>query len=94
MEWWYWAVLIGANTPVYVLIGWLIFDDLAGFIESLRYWMMPDAWSWIKGEGIEDLWAELKLFAFVIACTAIVAGEHYELKAEGVWRWDRRAGRA
>lgn len=81
MEWWYWVVLIAVNTPVYGLIGWLIFDDFAGFFEALRYWITPDAWSWLKGELFEDLWAEMKMLVFLVACVAIVAGEHYALKA-------------
>ncbi len=51
------------------------------FFEALRYWITPDAWSWLKGEGVDDLWAEMKLLVFLIACIAIVAGEHFALKA-------------
>jgi len=76
MAWWYWVILIGANTPLYLLVGWAIFKTWDGFFESVRYWITPDAWSWLRGEGVEDLWAELLLLAFLITCGSCIAIEH------------------
>lgn len=66
--------------PVYLLFGWAIFDDWDGFIEALRYYLTPDFWSWIRGEGIDDWWAEFKVAAFIIACGAAVVGEWYLIR--------------
>ncbi len=76
MEWWHWLILILANAPVYFAIGWAIFDSWEGLGESLYYWIRPDMWSWIRGEGVEDAWAEFKLLFFVLACAACIWGEY------------------
>lgn len=68
MEWWYWAILVAANIPIYLLVGWAVFDNWANFFEALVYQLTPDAWSWLKGEGLDDLWAEMKLLFFLVAC--------------------------
>lgn len=73
--WWHWAILIGANTPMYLLIGWAIFDSWGGFFEAIKYYLTPDFWSFLVGEWAEDWWAEFKLFIFAIACAAVVVGE-------------------
>lgn len=79
MEWYYWVVLIVANTPVYAAIGWVMFDGFEGFFESLKYAIKPDILSWIQGEGIDDMWNELKLFGFVALCGLLVYGEYWVL---------------
>jgi hypothetical protein len=76
MEWWHWLILVVANSPVFFGIGWVIFDSWEGFGESLYYWIRPDMWSWIQGDGVEDWWAELKLVFFLIVCGACVWGEY------------------
>lgn len=76
MSEWYWAALIGGNLPVYIGIGWVIFDGWGGFLESLRYWLTPDAWSWLRGEWADDAWGELKLLLFILVCAAVVTLEH------------------
>jgi hypothetical protein len=80
MEWMYWLVLAVANAPVFFVIGWVIFDDWEGFLESLKYLATPDWWSWLRGEGIEDWWAELKFFFWVIGCGLVVYGEHWAIQ--------------
>lgn len=76
----YWAVLISANIPIYLLGGWAIFGSWAGFGESIRYMLTPDAWSWIRGEWMEDTWAEMKLAFFVLGCAGVVFLEHVALQ--------------
>ena len=77
MEWWHWLILIVANAPVYIGLGWVIFDSWEGFGEALYYLIRPDMWSWIQGEGVEDWWAEFKLFIWLGGCALVVAGEYY-----------------
>lgn len=73
---WYWIILIAANLPIYILIGWVFFQSWEGFLESLYYLIKPDLWSWISGEGVDDLWAELRIFVFVFVCGGVIWGEH------------------
>jgi len=70
-------VLAVANIPVYIFIGWFLFEDWSGFFEALGYWFQPDSWSWLKGEGFDDFIAELKLFFFLALCAAAVFGEFW-----------------
>lgn len=76
----YWAVLVAANIPLYLLGGWAIFGSWSEFGECIRYAITPDAWSWIKGEWADDMWAEMKLAFFVIGCGGVVFLEHFALQ--------------
>lgn len=76
MDEWYWAILIAANTPLYVLIGWIVFDGWEGFLECVRFWLTPDIFSALRGEYVDDIWGELKLFYFLILCAGLVFAEH------------------
>lgn len=74
-----WIVLILANTPVYLLFGKAVFDDWDGFVECVKYWLMPDIISWLNGEGVDDWWAELKLWWWLAGCAVVVVGKWYAL---------------
>ena len=50
----------------------LFFRDLEDFQECLEYALKPDMLSWVSGDLGADLWAELKLGAW-IAC-GLIAG--------------------
>lgn len=50
-----------AGIAVMALLFKPMFDDFDGFVECMRYAWAPDIWSWINGEGLEDMWAEMKL---------------------------------
>ncbi len=50
------------------------FGSLEEFGECLRYSMTPDIFSWFRGEGMDDLWAELKLSAWAICGIAVGFG--------------------
>lgn len=76
----YIAILLVANIPLYIGVGWVFFDNLDGFIESVKYWIKPDIISWIQGEGYDDAWHELKLFGFLAMCILLVYGEHWLLQ--------------
>jgi len=76
----YWVILSLAMSPVYVLLGWGVFDDLSGFVEALKYAIKPDLMSWMQGEWAEDWWAEMRLYAWVFACAALTVGAHLALQ--------------
>lgn len=69
-------VILGLmNIPVYLYLGKWLFTDWHGFGEAVMYWFKPDMWSWISGDGWEDMVAELKLGIFFAACALLVYGE-------------------
>ena len=43
-----------------------LFGDGEGFLECVRFWIRPDIFSWVRGEGLDDWWAEMKLGAWLV----------------------------
>jgi hypothetical protein len=72
----YWIVLILGNIPVYIGIGWVIFNSWSGFFECLKFWFMPDIVSLFRGELYEDWFAQMKMFFWLLVCAGVVFGEH------------------
>ncbi len=73
-----WYIILGIiNIPAYIFLGKILFSDLEGFWEAICYWFKPDIWSWVSGEGFEDMLAEMKLGVFLILCGGPVYGEFY-----------------
>ncbi|MHC4179428.1 MAG: hypothetical protein ACYSWU_18100 [Planctomycetota bacterium] len=70
------AVLIVLNIPVFLLIGWLMFDTGAGFVDTLKSYFTPAIIHTLRGEHGEGTFAGLKLAALVVACGLVVYGEH------------------
>lgn len=65
-------VAVVVNPPLFFVVGWAIFKDWEDVWESIKYWVMPDWLSMLRGEYFEDLWSELKLFYFAAVCGALV----------------------
>ncbi|MCA9304810.1 MAG: hypothetical protein KC996_11870 [Phycisphaerales bacterium] len=76
-EWLYWAILVFATLPLHLLAGWAIFDDLDGFYDSIVYFFKKDIKSYLKGEGVEDGWAELMLLIWLLMCAGFVFLAHH-----------------
>ena len=59
------------------LVAWALFRPMFGttdeFIDCVRFWLTPDAYSWFRGEGPEDSWAELKLWLWLVVSGAMGA---------------------
>ncbi len=73
----YWAVLCVCTIPLSFGLAWVIFDDLDGFVECVKYWIKPDILSWIQGEHAEDWWSEMKLFIWIALSAGILFGLHW-----------------
>jgi hypothetical protein len=43
-----------------------VFDGWGGFLEALRYWFQPGWLSLLRGEWVEDQWAQFKLMGCVV----------------------------
>lgn len=76
-DWLYWTVLFVLSVPVWYGFGWVIFDGIAEFFECIKYWLMPDIISWIRGEGFDDMGAEFKLFIWGLMCFGASFGLHW-----------------
>ena len=70
-----WIVLGVANIPLYVVLGWLFFNDLGHFVDAIRSWFTPVEVSALRGEYHEDRWASFKLALWLLACAACVFGQ-------------------
>lgn len=63
------------SIPLFVLIGKVIFRDLAGFFESIRLMITPDLLSAIRGELYDDWWESLRFLFFILICALLVIAE-------------------
>jgi hypothetical protein len=70
-----WIILAVANIPLYWLVGWVVFKDSGDFWECIKFWLTPDIISLFRGEWMEDQWAQMKLFFWVVLCAGAVFGE-------------------
>ena len=63
-------ILLACSLPFILLLGKLLFGSWHGFWEAVRYALMPDIFSMLRGEWLEDAWATLKLLVFLAVCAA------------------------
>lgn len=73
------TLAIFAGVAMAALLFKVFFDDLAEFLECLRFWFTPEIISVFRGEWNEDLWAELKLFVYVGLSTGVGFLANYSL---------------
>ncbi len=62
--------------PILLMVGRLFFGSWAGFFECLRFLLMPDLVSLLRGEWGADQWATFKLFVFIALCAGAVFSAH------------------
>lgn len=83
------ALLIAANIPIYLLIGWVIFDSKDNAAESfwdaivqvLKRAFIPPILRYMiwEGEDEHDVGSVFQMVGFFIACIAVTYGEWYLL---------------
>ena len=82
-----WGVLIVSNIPIYILLAWVWFQDLGGFLEAIKYYLTPNIISALRDEYEDDTWATLKLGLWAVSCVVAVYFEadfiRYMLTREG-----------
>ncbi len=79
------ATLIVLNIPVYLFIGWLVFDTKEGaadtFFETivaiLKAIFIPRIIRVLMGDDDDGAWGIFPIAAFFITCGFIVYGEYY-----------------
>lgn len=62
------GILAGIITAV--LMYKVIFSGKDDFFECIRFWLIPDIFSMIRGQYWDDHWAQLKLFIWLGASVA------------------------
>ncbi len=62
--------------PVILMVGRIFFGSWAGFFDSLRFLLIPDLISLLRGQWNEDAWATAKIVAFVVMCAFAVYSAH------------------
>lgn len=73
----HWSILapvIVFSFPVYWLVGRYFFSDWQDFLENLRLLYQPFWLSAFRREFNEDIWAEIKLFFYLLICACWVFG--------------------
>ncbi len=72
-------ILLIVNIPVYIFIGWIVFDSPGkatdSFVESLIELLKTIFWG-VSG----DTFNLFPMFAFLVGCLVTVVGEHYLLQ--------------
>ena len=58
------AITGGIVTGLFVLVCLFkpVFGDADDFYDCVKFWLTPDIISFFRGEGVDDYWAEMKLF--------------------------------
>ncbi|MHC4605560.1 MAG: hypothetical protein ACYTAF_01325 [Planctomycetota bacterium] len=59
------AAIVGVG--VAALLFKPLFGDWHGFVDCLKFWFTPDMWSILRGQFVEDWWAEMKLGLWFLA---------------------------
>ena len=78
-------LLVGANWPLYRWFLRVLFGDLEGLGEAIRFWFTPDLWSYIRNRYLEDKWAELRLFVWISMSIGCVLIEYALIDAFLAW---------
>lgn len=63
------------DIPLFYLAGMVFFGSWDDFWSCVRFWLTPDFLSMIRGNYIDDWWAETKLWVWFIVCTGLVLVE-------------------
>lgn len=74
-----------ANWPAYRYFVRVLFGGRAGFAEAIRYWFIPDLYSYLTNRHFEDMWAELRLGVLVIISVVCVLGEYWTVASFLDW---------
>ena len=82
----YWTILIVANVPAYLVIGWLIFDTGDAAVDSLvaavKALVRAALIGWFRWR--DDVWELINYAIFLAVCAAVVTAEHWILVRYGL----------
>ena len=63
------------NLPIIFIIGKIFFKDIEGLLTSIRFIIVPDLLSAIRGEFWDDWWESLRFVIFILVCVSLVLSE-------------------
>lgn len=83
------AALILLNIPVFLVIGWVVFDDkesaaenfIAGLIHLLKVLFLPGIVRHFMGDDTDEGLSLLQVGFFFLACIAAVVAEYHAIVA-------------
>ena len=78
-------VLIIVNWPLYRWFVKILFGGVGGLGEAVRYWFIPDLYSFLTNRYFEDWWAELRLTVWLMMCAGCVIAEYTAVKSFLDW---------
>ncbi len=78
------AILVVSNIPVYILLGWLAFDNAEDAAETffetitavLKTILVPDFVRVLMGMDTSGSWGLFPIVGFLFGCGAVVYGEY------------------
>jgi len=73
----YWSIIIICSIPIYIGIGWVIFDDWDGFFEAIKFWLIPDIVSMVRGGWGHGAWEEMTFVYWLALCIGTTYGTHW-----------------
>ena len=81
------SILIVLNVPVFLLIGWVVFDDkeaaaesfAAGLVHLLKVLFLPRIVRLFMGDDTDEGLSLLQVGFYFLACAAAVAAQYYAL---------------
>lgn len=73
-------LLAVVNIPLYWCLYRALFTDVDELADAIKFWITPEIFSAFRGEYVDDIWAELKLFLLVGGCIALVIVEYGALQ--------------
>lgn len=69
-------ILALMNWPLYRWLIGVVFGGVDGLAGAIKFWFVPDFYSFVKNQHFEDQWAELKLSAWFLLCALSVIAEY------------------
>jgi len=70
------VILLILNIPFYIALGSIIWESLDDFKQALKYYLIPNWISMIRGKYVDDVWETNKLILFIGISIAVVISEY------------------
>ena len=82
------AILIVLNIPIFLLIGWVVFDSkenaadtfYESFLHLLKVLFVPPIIRVLMGDETDGSFSTLSLLAYFVACAAAIGGQYMLLQ--------------
>ncbi|MCA9547380.1 MAG: hypothetical protein KC613_23415 [Myxococcales bacterium] len=72
----WWVLFTALNVPILLMVGRWLFEDLAGFLEAVKYTLMPDIVSMLRGEWQRDWEQSMRMALWLAVGGGLYFGEY------------------